>query len=192
MEEVERLTVLVEELLMLARIDAGLERGPAEIVSLNELAREIAQRFHSISKEKNIRIVVEPSPPVVATIGRGPADLVLANLLDNALKFSPAGTQVTVRIGQDDGAAIISVADAGPGIHAGESTRLFDRFYRGSAARAANAPGLGLGLALSQAIIQAHGGRIDASNGIHGGALFELRMPVWTPTALAGPSLHGD
>jgi two-component system OmpR family sensor kinase len=177
MEEVERLTLLVEELLMLARIDAGLERGPAEAVSLSELAREVARRFHAISKEKNVRIVIEPSSPVTAKVGRGPADLVLANLIDNALKFSPAGAQVMVRIGEDDGAAVMSVADAGPGLRAGESTRLFDRFYRGSAARAANAPGLGLGLALSQAIVEAHGGRIDASNGLQGGALFEVRMP---------------
>ena len=87
-EEVERLTLLVEELLVLARLDAGQERGPAEAVSLNTLAEEAVRRQEPMAREHQVRIVLDPAPPVTAAFPRGPASLVLANLLDNAVKFS--------------------------------------------------------------------------------------------------------
>lgn len=177
-EEVERLTLLVDELLVLARIDAGQERGPAETVSLNTLAEEAVRRLKPVAREHQVRIVIDPAPPVTAAVGRGPATLVLANLLDNAVKFSAPDSVVTVHLTKDDAHAVMSVADQGPGISVSELPYLFERFFRGSAARAGTAPGVGLGLALSQAIVQAHGGSIDASNLPGGGALFTVRLPL--------------
>jgi two-component system, OmpR family, sensor kinase len=105
---------------------------------------------------------------------------VLANPLDNAIKFSTTGSAVTVRVAIDAQDAVLSVADAGPGISKDDLPHLFERFYRGSSARAAEAHGVGLGLALSQAIVHAHGGRIEASNQPAGGALFTVRLPLTT------------
>jgi two-component system OmpR family sensor kinase len=179
LEEVERLTLLVEELLVLARLDAGQERGPAETVSLNTLAEEAVRRMEPMARERDVHVVLEPAPPITASVARGPASLVLANLLDNAVKFSAPGGQVTVSLAATgDGQAQMSVADAGPGISITEMPYLFERFYRGSSARAGAAPGVGLGLALSQAIVHAHGGRIDAANRVGGGALFTLSLPL--------------
>ena len=178
MEEVERLTLLVEELLMLARLDTGQERSPVEAVALPRLAEDVARRLEPVARERGVELVVEPAPPIQARIGRGSGDLVLANLLDNALKFCPQGGRITVRVAVEDGEAVMSVADTGPGVSRGELPHLFDRFFRGQAARGGGAPGTGLGLALSQAMVKAHGGRIEAANGPAGGALFTVRLPL--------------
>jgi two-component system OmpR family sensor kinase len=178
MEEAERLTLLVEELLALARLDAGQERGPAETVCLNELMQEAAQRSEPTARERDVAIAIEASPVVNARVARGAASLVLANLLDNALKFSPPGSRVRLAATEQGAHALLSVSDTGPGLQRDELDRVFERFYRGSAARAGGAPGVGLGLALSQAIVQAHGGGIDAASPPGGGAVFTIRLPL--------------
>jgi len=178
LDEVERMTLLVDELLVLARLDAGAERAAAETVSLNRLVEEAVHRTEPRARERGVEVVIEPSPVVNARIGRGPVSLVLANLLDNAVKFSPAGARVSLRVGCEDREAVVGVADRGPGLSRTELPYLFDRFFRGAAARADAAPGIGLGLALSQAMVQAHGGRIDAANRPEGGALFTVRLPL--------------
>ncbi len=160
LEEVERLTVLVEELLVLARLDAGQERGAVETVSLNRLAEKAIRRLDPMARERQVRLVLEASPPVAAVVARGAASLVLANLLDNALKFSPPDSTVSVGLATEAGAAVVSVSDRGPGVRADELPHLFERFYRGGAARSDATPGVGLGLALSQAVAHAHGGSI--------------------------------
>jgi two-component system OmpR family sensor kinase len=177
-EEVQRLTLLVDELLVLARLDAGQERGPAETVSLNTLAEEAIRRMEPMAREHQVRIVLDPAPPVTAAVARGPATLVLANLLDNAVKFSTPEGCITVHLATEGAHAVMSVADQGPGISVSELPYLFERFFRGSAARAGAPSGVGLGLALSQAIVHAHGGRIDAANRPGGGALFTVRLPL--------------
>jgi two-component system OmpR family sensor kinase len=177
-EEVQRLTVLVDELLMLARLDARQPVAEVGTVALDRLVHAAVQRLQGHARERHVELVAEPTPHVVARIGHGAADLVLANLLDNALKFSTPGGRVTVSLSADAQVACLSVADTGPGIAAGELPHLFERFFRGSAARAGVAPGVGLGLALSQAMVQAHGGHIEAANRPGGGALFTVRLPL--------------
>ncbi|MGO4380983.1 sensor histidine kinase [Pseudoduganella sp. RAF53_2] len=178
LEEVERLTMLVEELLMLARLDAGQEHSPIEPVSLNALVAETVTRMEPIAREHQIRIAVDAASEVVAKVAHGPAALVLTNLLDNALKFSPSAGEVTVRIFADQQNAMLSVADQGAGVTAEDLPGLFERFYRGASARTSGTPGVGLGLSLSQAIAHAYGGRIDASNGVNGGAVFTVSFPL--------------
>ena len=181
LEEVESLTLLVEELLVLARLDAGQERDAVETVSLNLLAEEAVRRLEPMARERRLELLLEPAPPVAARVARGAASLALANLLDNALKFSPAGTTVRVSLRADVEAneAVISVSDHGLGIRGDELPHLFERFYRGATARSdEKTPGLGLGLALSQAVVHAHGGRIEAANESGGGARFDMRLPL--------------
>lgn len=181
LEEVESLTLLVEELLVLARLDAGQERDAAETVSLNVLAEEAVRRLEPMARERRLALLLAPAPPVAARVARGAASLALANLLDNALKFSPAGTtvRVSLRADAETNEAVISVSDRGPGIRGDELPHLFERFYRGATARSdEKTPGLGLGLALSQAVVHAHGGRIEAANESGGGARFDMRLPL--------------
>lgn len=177
LEEVERLTLLLEKLLELAQLDAGQEREPFETVRLNLLLEDEVHRLQPIACKCGVEIAVDLLPLVTARLASGSARLVFHNILDNAIKFSPAGGRVTVRLTIEGADAVISVLDTGPGISIDELPLLFERFYRGSVTRATETDGFGLGLALSQAIVKKAGGRIDASNLPSGGALFTVRLP---------------
>lgn len=180
LEEVERLTLLVEELLTLARIDAGQEQGRAERVELNRLVEDALVRMRPIAQARGVELRLDAPGPVRAKVAPGAASLVLDNLLDNAIKFSPAGSCVTVQLAVDgtgSAQAVLRVHDAGPGVRGEELERIFERFYRGPSARPGSTPGMGLGLALSQALVQANGGSISAANGTPRGAVFEVRLP---------------
>ncbi|WP_300755500.1 ATP-binding protein [Janthinobacterium sp.] len=182
LDEVQRLTTLVEELLMLTRLDVGQDRSAVETVALYPLALAAVRRLETVAAARGIRIVLQDTPVdapgISARVAPGPVDLVLANLLDNAVKFSPPDSLITVHLSRDGVDALLGVSDAGPGISVDELPHLFERFYRGARARAGEAPGFGLGLALSQAIVHAYGGRIEALNRPGGGALFTMRLPA--------------
>lgn len=177
LEEVERLTLLVEELLALARLDAGQERGPSEQVELNALAAEALRRMEPIARGREVVLRLETHGSVRATVASSAASLVLDNLLDNAIKFSPVGGVVTLGLAEEAEQAVLRVRDRGPGIHGEELTRIFERFYRGPSARSGSTPGMGLGLALAEAIVHTHGGQIRAHNASDGGAVLEVRLP---------------
>ncbi|HSW21923.1 MAG TPA: ATP-binding protein [Burkholderiaceae bacterium] len=192
LEEVARLTRLVEELLVLARVDSGQQPRPAESVALDRLVDDAVRRLQGTARERQVQLVAEPSPAIEASIGRGAADLVLANLLDNALKFSPTGGRIAVRVAVEERDAVVSVSDEGPGIAANDLPHLFDRFFRGSAARAHGAPGVGLGLAVSRAMVEASGGRIAAANLPGGGAVFTVRVPLASGESRVASSAAGS
>lgn len=174
LDEVERLTLLVEELLLLARLDAGQERGPADLTPLRQLAADIMGRIEPVARERGITLSLQDEMQHEITVDQGPLSLVLRNLLDNAIKFSPAGSQVTLHLHDHNGGARLTIADQGPGLAAAELPFVFDRFFRGAGSRAGEVDGFGLGLALSQTIMQAQGGRIEAANNAGGGALFSV------------------
>lgn len=178
MDEVERLTLLVEELLALARSDAGQDRELRETVLLNDIAEIAIARAQGAARERQIALSLEGSAEVNAAIGVGAATLILANLLDNAIKFTPVGGAVDVNLYNEGGDACLRVSDNGPGIKVDDLPHLFARFYRGASARAGTAPGVGLGLSLTQSIVHGHGGRIDAANQERGGATFTVRLPA--------------
>ncbi len=178
LEEVERLTLLVEELLALAHLDAERKREPSERVVLNSLVEEAIHRLEPLANARRVRLIFESSPPIAVRIARGSLSLVLVNLVDNAVKFSPVGGAVTIRLAAEGPEALLSVSDEGPGLRAEELPHLFERFYRGAAARTDAVPGVGLGLALSQAIVHAYGGRIVASNRPQSGAIFTAWLPL--------------
>ena len=177
LDEVERLTTLVEELLMLARIDAGQERGSAVPVSLAALARDTIERLSPQARERGIAIALADELPEAVDVDGAPLGLVLRNILDNAIKFSPPGGRIDVRIAGGARGTVLTVADQGPGIGDDELPFLFDRFFRGDGARADGIDGVGLGLALCQAILRACGGKIEVSNQPGGGALFGVWLP---------------
>jgi len=178
MEEVERLTLLVEELLALARYDAGQDRDASAATSIGEIAAAAIGRAQATALQRQVRLTLQAaSTPVLAAIGEGAATLIVVNLLENAVKFTPAGGAVEVRVWRDGEYACLSVSDSGPGIGIDELPHLFERFYRGASARSGAAAGVGLGLALTQTIVQGHGGRIEAANLPAGGAAFTVHLP---------------
>ena len=109
---------------------------------------------------------------------------VVANLLDNALRFTPAGGSVTLTVQTDGGGASLLVQDTGPGFGAGHETRVFERFYRADAGRS----GSGLGLAVVRSLAEAHGGRVTAKNAPGGGAVLEVWLPLQKSVSKVGSS----
>lgn len=177
LDEVERMTLLMEELLMLARLDAGQERVSVAPIALDALARDVISRARDVATGRGVTIALDAAAPVEALVAERAAGLVLSNLVGNAIKFSPRERTITVRVSIDGDAAVASVTDMGPGIDSADLPYLFDRFYRGAAARARDQDGSGLGLALARAIVHAHGGSIEAANTPTGGAVFTVRLP---------------
>jgi len=178
LDEVERLSRLTDELLSLARLDAGEGQEQPVSAAVGPIIEGALRRLAPEAGRRGVRVVLTPSPSLVARLVPGAAELAVANLLDNAVKFSPVGGEVVVRIVADGGDAVIAVADSGPGIEADEVPRLFERFHRGTAARSSEAPGVGLGLAISRALIERQGGRIAVASAAGGGATFSIRLPL--------------
>ncbi|SFN28133.1 MULTISPECIES: sensor histidine kinase [Actinomadura] len=170
-EDVVRLQHLAADLLLLARIDAG-DRPPARPVLLGGLVRD------ELERRTGDRIPVEPSiegdPRVMGVPGR--LSRVVGNLLDNAERY--AGTAVRLSLREEAGAAVLRVADDGPGVPPGDRERIFERFVRLDDARSRDDGGAGLGLAIARDLVLAHGGAITVGDAPGGGALFEVRLPV--------------
>ncbi|MYM34600.1 HAMP domain-containing protein [Duganella sp. FT94W] len=174
LEEVERLTHLVEELLMLARLDAGLERAPADLTPLRQLAEDLIGRMEPVARERGITLALRDELRRDTLADQRSLSLVLGNLLDNAIKFSPPDSRIEIQLEQAGMQMRVSVTDQGPGLDPAELPFVFDRFFRGAGSRAGEVDGFGLGLALSQTIMQAQGGGIEAANHPGGGARFSI------------------
>lgn len=180
LEETERLSQLTEELLTLAHLDADEAAGrTAPAVPLLPLVDAAVRRLGPQAGRCAVRLLLEPRADGLAvTVAPTAVGLALTNILDNAVKFSPPGREVRVGVFADGSQALIVVADEGPGVAPDELPRIFDRFHRGAAARASEAPGFGLGLAISRAVIERQGGSLSAESGSGGGARFSIRLPL--------------
>jgi two-component system OmpR family sensor kinase len=179
LDEVHRLSQLTEELLTLARLDAAeAPVGERPAAPLLPIVADAVRRLASQGERAAVKVRVDPAASPAVRAGSTAVGLALANILDNAVKFSSAGTAVTVEVSTDGPDALVVVNDDGPGVAPDELPRLFDRFHRGRAARESEAPGFGLGLAISRALIEREGGRISVENGRGGGARFSIRLPL--------------
>jgi two-component system, OmpR family, sensor kinase len=182
-EESDRLHRLVEDLLDLARLDAGQIAFRREPVAMEALVRGVAERLSLRAAEKQIQVEVDIGrlPQVVGDGDR--LAQVFTNLLDNALQYTPPGASVRVHARSEAGEIWVSVEDSGPGIPADELPRLFERFYQVDKARPkAGGRGVGLGLAISREIVQAHGGKLTAESAPGKGSRFTVRLPAAQPT----------
>ena len=178
LDEVERVQTLIEELLELARIDARQEPEPAEAIAVNDIVRAAVASVRPKAEHRAVALAVEPSPELLVNAAPLAAQVALANILDNAVKFSPAGGQVRIAVTSQRDEAVIAVSDAGPGIEAQEVPRLFQRFYRGHASRGADVPGVGLGLAIALALVERQRGRISVDGPAATGATFSVHLPL--------------
>ncbi|MBS1210348.1 MAG: histidine kinase [Proteobacteria bacterium] len=148
---------LIEQLLTLARLDASA-LPTHEALELRALLREIIADAASAAVRKDIDVALEDGDKVISSVQPGLIRILLRNLLDNAIRYSPAGSEICVTLQTHADQAIIEVVDSGPGIPAGELARVFDRFYR---IVGTNETGSGLGLSIARRIAQIHGGDIQ-------------------------------
>jgi two-component system OmpR family sensor kinase len=175
--EAERMGILVDDMLLLARLDQGrpLER---ESLDLSEVATAAVESARAIDPGRSIELQVDAPARIVGDEGR--LRQVVDNLLENARVHAPdAAVRVTVFLHEDE--ATLEVADEGPGIDPEIAERIFERFTRGDPSRSRGTGGAGLGLSIVAAIVEAHGGSVIASAGPDGGAVLTVRLPVHGP-----------
>jgi len=177
LDEVERVQGLIEELLALARIDARQEPETPQPVPVGDIVAAAVAAVRPKALRRSIDVTIERPPDLLVTTAPIAAQVALANILDNAVKFSPPGGQVKIVVTAGRQEAVIAVSDCGPGVSPDEAAQLFQRFYRGKASRSAGASGVGLGLAISRALVEGQGGRISVDPGTDAGATFSVRLP---------------
>ncbi len=184
--ETERMRRLVEELLTLARLDEGRLTLRFEPVDAGALAQALCEEAQPLVGEQTLRCEAEDGlPPVRADADRLKQALLI--LLDNALKFTPAGGAVTLRVRRNDAEPLVcfEVADTGVGIAPEDAPHVFERFYRADPARARaqqRAGGSGLGLAIARSLVEAQGGTISLTSALNVGTTVTLRIPLWRDT----------
>jgi signal transduction histidine kinase len=169
------LSDLVDDLFELSRIEAGDISWTMRQVELGGLIGDTVAAMRAPAEERGVQVAAElPEGEVIARANAEKVQRVLFNLIQNAIRHTPADGSVTVRARQDGGGVEVEVADDGEGIRGGDDDRIFEAFYRGDAARRED--GAGLGLAISRAIVEAHGGRIWFEEGSPGTRIhFTLR-----------------
>jgi signal transduction histidine kinase len=175
--EVDQLSLMVDDLLLLARSDSGavaLDRLPLD---LGDVASDAASTLGRSAEGRGVQVRVDPEP---AMLEGDPTRLrqLVTILVDNAIRHSPRGGAVDVTVRAGDNVAWIEVADQGPGVRPEDMPHVFDRFYR---APGAPSGGTGLGLAIARWIVERHGGRIGVANRDTGGAVFRAELPVAPP-----------
>jgi two-component system OmpR family sensor kinase len=180
LQEVERLTRLTEDLLTLARSDAGAMNPRLEITDVAARAEAVVERLIPRAEENAVRLDLVADAAAQALVDPGLVEQLIWNLVENAVKFTPAGGRVRVGVAKDGSQLVIEVRDTGAGLPAENLERIFERFYRADAARtpAGDATGTGLGLSIVRAIAEVHGGEARAHNAPGGGALIRVTLPT--------------
>ncbi|MFI6997392.1 sensor histidine kinase [Nocardia sp. NPDC050175] len=182
--ESQRMGILVEDLLMLARLDAQrpLEQGQVDLLAVASdavhSARAMAAAEHPNGASRRIELEIETGEGTLEVTGdETRLRQVLANLLNNALTHTPPDASVAVRLTPTADEVLLEVADTGPGLPADEADRIFERFYRTDNSRARTSGGTGLGLSIVQALVSAHGGTVDVRSTEGVGTTFTVRLP---------------
>ncbi len=179
--EAERLDVLARALLDLSRVERGtLDVEPVDLVGL---VKEVVGGYADQAEEARVKLRTELRPGVALRGDRAQLGLLLSNLIDNALRHTPAKGTVCVRLDVAESRAVLQVADTGEGLPAGELSRIFERFYRVDKARARQTGGTGLGLAIVRHVAEAHGGTVRADSELGRGSTFTVSLPLAGPPA---------
>jgi signal transduction histidine kinase len=175
--QVQRLTRLVEDLLDFSRFESHRIRLAVDAVDVGELAEQVVSDFRSSAQRHEVALSRDAVPAVVHG-DRERLEQVLVNLLQNAIKYSPHGGEIRVRVERVDGEVRVSVADPGIGIPTEEQPRLFERFFRAANATTRNYSGLGIGLYISNQIVKSHGGRFEVQSQAGTGSTFTFFLPL--------------
>jgi signal transduction histidine kinase len=176
-----RLRLLIEDLLMLSRIEIGTFRAGAERIDLTEVISTAVAVVEPSVKSQEIDLEVHCSSDLGQALGEGEQlDRAMLNLLSNAVKFTPKGGKVTVDARREGPDVVISVADTGIGIPPQDLDRLFTRFFRASNATKRAIPGTGLGLTIVRGIVELHGGSLQVDSTVDVGTTFTIRLPAFS------------
>jgi signal transduction histidine kinase len=175
LEESERVLSMLNTLMDITEAESGMMKLQREPADLCQLAREVVELYQYVAEEKKIALRTELPAPCEAAVDRTRMRQVFANLLDNAIKYTSAGGTVTVSVQDGSGGAVAHFRDTGIGIPADEQDKIWLRLYRGDKSRSQR--GLGLGLSLVKAVVQAHGGDVTVSSQVNQGSEFVVRLP---------------
>lgn len=175
----DRIGKLVERLLSIERVESPTALGAMERLSLSDVFQKAAMRHVQAADAKSVTLLVERAPGDGVVLGDeewlgSAAD----NLIENAIKYTPAGGQVRVIIREEPGESVAEVTDTGPGIALSDQARLFEPFYRVESDHTRRIPGTGLGLAIVRAVIERHGGRLWVSSEVGHGSTFGVALPL--------------
>jgi heavy metal sensor kinase len=176
-EEARNMNRLIDQLLTLARADAGEEALALESLDLSEIAEETIATMRPLAEEKDVTLIAGSMTSAAVNADRVHLKRLLANLIDNAIRYTAAGGSVTVSVAQDSESVTLTVDDTGIGIPAGHLPHIFERFYRVDKARSRAEGGSGLGLAICKQIAEEHGGSISVESDEGEGTRFAVRMP---------------
>ncbi len=175
----ERVAGLVEQLLEAAKLEARQVIANPESFPVGELLHDVVQKFQLQSRERGVELQARVEMPELrVTADVALLDRVLDNLIDNALRHTPAGGHVTVEAARDGDRVRIAVADTGPGMTPEQTARIFERFYRGDAGRSTRSGQAGLGLAIVKSILELHGTKIEVESQLGCGTRFHFDLPA--------------
>jgi signal transduction histidine kinase len=174
-DESDRVLHLLEALLDISAAEAGALKLNRDYIDLRSLTERAADLYREVAEEKKITVALDQPAPVEAQADAIRLGQAINNLLDNALKYTPAGGSVMLAARTEPRAALITVTDNGPGVPLHEREAIFRRLYRGDTSRSQR--GLGLGLSMVKAVVEAHGGTVTADDAPGGGARFTVRLP---------------
>jgi heavy metal sensor kinase len=178
-DEAERLSRIVENLFMLARQPPEAASLMRETVRLDELVSDCARAATVLATQKGLLLRINGGLPAIALNGDDEMlKRMLLNLLDNAVKYTPAGGEISIAVASQNGNAQIIVSDTGIGIPAADQPRIFDRFYRVDRARSRAQGGAGLGLSIARWIVEGHGGTVSVESAPGRGSLFKVELPL--------------
>lgn len=177
LEEAERLTQIVEGLLLMSRLEAGESLASKDPLDLSSLVETTVEQMTPLATDKSLTLVCEATRDVMVEANEVRLKQVVVNLLDNAIKYTPEGGRITVRVSRAPSWAVLEVSDNGIGIAEKALPHIFERFYRSEQVLARRARGTGLGLAMVHSIIEAHAGKVDVESRENQGATFWIRLP---------------
>jgi heavy metal sensor kinase len=181
--ESERTSQLVESLMLLARADADKQAVERTLVDLVDVCRIASEQGQRLALQHGLELSVElPSGPVLVQADADAVRRAVLVLIDNAVKYTPAGGRVTVALAKDPEEAMVTISDTGMGIRAEELPHIFERFWRADKARSRAQGGAGLGLSIAEWIAEVHGGSIQAESRIGEGSVFRFRLPLAVST----------
>jgi signal transduction histidine kinase len=178
LEEVERLSMIVERLFALSRLDAGEAQAEWVRFDLAELATTTAGQMTLLAEDRRIAVTCDAGSPVLVDGDRSRLKQVVVNLLDNAIKYTAEGGAVRLRVHAAQGLAVLEVIDTGVGIPPEDLPRVFNRFFRVNQTRSQHPEGAGLGLAIVESICSANRGEIEVESVLNKGSCFRVKLPL--------------
>jgi signal transduction histidine kinase len=178
-QEAHRISHIVDQLLTLARADAGKEKLSLKEVNLNELISELSSDIEILCREKGIEFQLSQVEDVVVNGDKAKLRQLFLNLLDNAIRYTLSSGSISVSVYREGQMAVVSISDTGIGISREDLPRIFDRFYRVDKVRSPTEGGSGLGLAIAKHIAEIHRGKIEVQSEFGRGSTFSVFLPLY-------------